>query len=80
MNFSGDPAIIFQQAVREGEKYGAQINGNANNGSFEVNVLGSNYKGTYSVSGSIISIVVLAKPIFIPCGMIETLIKQYLSA
>ncbi|HWK06228.1 MAG TPA: hypothetical protein VNS58_21455 [Puia sp.] len=80
INFNGDVNTLFQQALREERKYNAQIIGDANNGFFEVSVLEGNYKGNYSANNNLITIELSSKPIYIPCTMIEALIKKHLPA
>jgi len=71
---------LFSRALIEGEKYNAQINGDSTCGGFKVKALGSIYKGNYSTLGNRLSITITQKPFYIPCSVIEGLIKNFLGS
>jgi len=60
------------------ERQGGNFNGDASNGSFSINVFGT-IRGSYSVSGSQLNVVIEDKPMMIPCGAIENVLKNQIS-
>ena len=44
--------------------------------SVDVSVFGNTIKGTYSITGSDLDIVIQAKPFLIPCSSIESFLKN----
>ena len=73
--FSGTPEDVFNRARSAVEKQGGVFNGDAASGEFGINVFG-NIRGTYSVSGHQLNIVIEDKPMMISCGMIENALKS----
>jgi hypothetical protein len=73
--FSGTPEDVFNRARSAVEKQGGVFNGDAASGEFGINVFG-NIRGTYSVSGQQLNIVIEDKPMMISCGMIENALKS----
>jgi len=73
--FSGPAEEVYSRAKAAVEKQGGTFNGDANGGSFSINVFG-NISGSYSVSGNQFNIVIENKPMMIPCGAIENALKS----
>jgi hypothetical protein len=76
--FSGSAQDVFSKAKAAVEKQGGGFNGDAESGSFSINVFGT-ISGSYTVSGSQLNIVIEDKPMMIPCGAIENVLKSQIS-
>ena len=72
--FSGTAQEVYNKAKAAVEKQGGNFNGNSQSGSFSINVFGA-ISGTYEVSGQHLNIVIEDKPMMIPCGAIENVLK-----
>lgn len=72
-----DLEATYQIALREIERFGAQYNGDANGGSFELEVLGMHFKGSIQVESDIIVVNLTDKPLLVPCSLIESSVKDY---
>ena len=77
--FSGRPDDILLKAKTAIEGQNGTFTGDETAGSFDVSALGSTIKGTYSVSGQLLNIEINGKPFFIPCGTIESFLKNKLA-
>lgn len=75
ISFSGTPEEVYNKAKSAVEKQGGAFNGDANNGNFSINVFGT-ISGRYSVSGNQLNIEIEDKPMMIPCGAIENVLKS----
>ncbi len=73
--FTGSPEQVYNIAKAAVEKQGGSFNGNSTGGSFSINVFG-NISGTYTVSGQQLEISIEDKPMMIPCGAIENVLKS----
>lgn len=76
--FSGSADEVFSKAKAAVEKQGGNFNGDANSGNFSINVFGT-ISGSYTVSGNQLNIVIEDKPMMIPCGAIENVLKSQIS-
>ena len=74
--FSGSPIDILGKAKKAVQGQGGAFRGNENSGAFQVNVLGSAIKGSYTVSGQDLTITIDSKPFFIPCNTIESFLRN----
>lgn len=72
-----DIAETYQIAVREIERFGATYNGDANGGSFKLEVVGMVFKGHIQVEGNTIDVTLTGKPLLVPCSVIESSVKTY---
>lgn len=79
IGFSGTPQEVFNKARAAVEKQGGMFNGDASTGRFSINVFGT-ISGSYSVSGNQLNIVIEDKPIMIPCGAIENVLKSQIGS
>jgi len=75
IQFSGSPETIFSRARTAVEKQGGTFSGDANSGSFSINVFGA-ISGNYTVSGQQLHISIEDKPMMIPCAAIENALKS----
>jgi hypothetical protein len=78
INFSGTPEEVYNKAKAAVEKQGGSFTGDANSGSFNINVFGA-ISGSYTVTGNQLNIVIEDKPMMIPCGAIENVLKSQIS-
>jgi len=75
IGFSGTPQDVFNKAKTAVEKQGGTFSGDSGSGNFSINVFGT-ISGSYSVSGNQLNIVIEDKPMMIPCGAIENVLKS----
>ncbi|MDE3183260.1 MAG: hypothetical protein KGM16_07570 [Bacteroidota bacterium] len=61
------------------ENQNGTFNGDDNSGNFEVTFLGNTIKGSYSVTGQTLNLVITNKPFFVPCSTIESLLLKEIS-
>jgi len=73
--FTGTAADVYTKAKAAVEKQGGSFSGDASGGSFSLNVFGK-ISGSYTVSGQELQIVIDDKPMMIPCGAIENVLKS----
>ena len=75
--FSGSLQQSLEKARRAVEGQGGTFIGDETSGNFEVSVMGA-IKGSYTVMGNELDIVIDSKPMFVGCGMIEGFLKSKL--
>jgi hypothetical protein len=73
--FHEPAAVVIAKARAAIENYGT-FNGDEHSGEFAVTVFGNTVKGTYSVTGQNLNLVVTHKPFFVPCSTIENLLLK----
>ena len=76
--FSGTSDEILNKAKSAVLSQGGNFSGDSSTGSFDVTALGNTIKGSYSVAGSELDIVIDSKPFFLPCSTIEGYLKNQL--
>jgi hypothetical protein len=74
--FTGSPMEVLSKAKSAVQNQGGAFRGNENSGVFQVNVLGSAIKGSYTVSGQDLNITIDSKPFLIPCNTIEGFLRN----
>jgi hypothetical protein len=75
ISFSGTPQEVINKAKAAIEKQGGSFNGDEDNGRFSIHVFGT-ISGSYSISGNQLNIAIEDKPLMIPCGAIENVLKN----
>ena len=70
-------AIAKAKAAIEAQN--GTFNGDENSGNFEVTFLGNTIKGSYSVTGQRLNLVITNKPFFVPCSTIESMLLKEIS-
>ena len=78
--FTGAPQDVLNRARSAVQGQGGTFTGDASGGNFGVNVFGNSIKGSYSVSGQNLNVVIDSKPFFVPCGTIENFLKSQLGS
>jgi len=73
--FTGSLEQSLNKARSAVEGQGGTFSGDETSGSFEVSVMGT-IKGSYTVLGNELDIVIDSKPLFVSCGMIEGFLKS----
>ncbi len=73
--FSGSTQQVLNRARTAVEGQGGIFSGDESSGNFEVSVMGT-IKGSYTVLGNELDIVIDSKPLFVSCGMIEGFLKS----
>jgi hypothetical protein len=74
--FSGSPAEILGKAKSAVQSQGGAFRGDENSGMFQISVMGSAIKGSYTVSGQDLNITIDSKPFLIPCNTIEGFLRN----
>lgn len=74
--FSGAPQDVLRKAQSAVQQQGGTFNGDTNSGDFHVSVFGNTIKGSYTVEGQSLEIVIDSKPFLIPCSTIEGFLKS----
>jgi hypothetical protein len=72
-------AMIIANAERAITGAGGKFSSLGNNGSFEISLPVGKIHGEFSIDESQMDIHIHGKPLFIPCGMIEQKIREYLN-
>jgi len=74
--FTGRANDVLSKAKTAIQSQGGTLTGDESGGDFDVSVFGNTIKGTYSLTGSDLDIVIQSKPILIPCSSIESFLKN----
>jgi hypothetical protein len=74
--FSGTSVDVLNRAKSAVQNQGGAFKGDQRSGAFQVNVLGSAIKGSYTVSGQELNITIESKPFLIPCNTIENFLRN----
>ncbi len=74
--FNGSANDIFSKVKTAVQGQGGQFNGDDTGGNFDVSVFGNSIKGSYTVLGQELDIVIDSKPFLIPCSTIESFLKN----
>jgi hypothetical protein len=74
--FSGLPSDVLGRAKSAVQKQGGAFKGDHNAGAFQVSVLGSAIKGSYTINGQELTISIDSKPFLIPCNTIENFLRS----
>ena len=76
--FSVSLSGMVEKARQVVESQGGEFSGNEESGQFRVSVMGNTVAGSYRAEGNELSVTIDEKPIFAPCSMIESYLKQQL--
>jgi hypothetical protein len=76
--FSGESKEILDKAKATIEKQGGNFTGDELSGNFDITLAGNTVKGSYTVTGNELTIIIDTKPFFVPCDMIESYLKSKL--
>lgn len=77
--FTVSPDVAVDKARTAVETQSGTFSGDTTSGMFEVSVFGNYIKGNYTIEGQTINIEVTDKPVFVPCGMIESFLKKQIT-
>ena len=77
--FQEPSSVIIQKAKSAIENHNGIFNGTENSGDFEITVFGNTIKGSYSVAGQNLNLIITHKPFFVPCSTIENLLLKEIS-
>ena len=77
--FSGQADEVLLKASTAINSQGGSFSGDASGGKFDVSVLGSSIKGSFSVAGNSLNVVIDSKPFLVPCSTIEGFLKSKLA-
>ena len=73
-----DPSGMIARADAAIKQAGGEFTSLGNNGTFELSLPIGKIKGEFFIEGSALNIRIHHKPIFVPCGMIEQKVREYL--
>jgi len=76
--FAGPPNSVLAKAQTAIQSQGGTFTGDETGGNFYVSVMGNTIKGSYTVMGQDLDIVIESKPFLIPCSTIESFLKSKL--
>lgn len=76
--FSGQAEEVLNKAKSTVQSQGGNFSGDATSGNFDVTVFGNTIKGSYTVAGPELNIVINEKPFLLPCATIEGYLKSQL--
>jgi hypothetical protein len=74
--FSGSPTDVLSRAKTAVQGQGGAFKGDENAGAFQISVMGSTIKGSYTISGQDLNVTIDSKPFLIPCNTIEGFLKN----
>ncbi len=77
--FTGSAEQVLNRARTAVEGQGGTFSGDEAGGEFEVSVMGT-IKGSYTLIGNELDIVIDSKPMFVGCSMIEGFLKSKLGS
>ncbi len=77
LQFTEPPSVAVGKARAAVESQNGIFTGDETSGNFEVTVFGNTIKGSYTVTGQVLNLLITDKPFFVPCSTIESfLLKQ----
>lgn len=74
--YSVDIKKLYVLGLDEAKATGGRLDGNEQKGTFSIPILGGIFEGAYNVDDKLIEVQLFKKPIFIPCGVIESFLKS----
>jgi hypothetical protein len=74
--FTGSATDVLSRAKSAVQNQGGAFRGDHSSGAFQVSVLGSAIKGSYSISGQELNITIDSKPFLVPCSTIEGFLRN----
>ena len=77
--FTGSAEQVLNKARSAVQGQGGLFEGDLSGGNFNVSVMGNTIRGSYSVIGQQMNIIISDKPFFVPCGTIEGFLKNQLT-
>ena len=76
--FSGPSSDISQKAQAAIQDQGGLFRGDDSSGIFELSVLGSDIRGSYTIMGQELHVTIDSKPFMIPCSTIRSYLAKHL--
>ncbi len=76
--FTGQAEDVLRKADSAIKAQGGSFSGNSSGGNFNVSVLGNSIRGSFTVAGNVLNVVIDSKPFLVPCGTIESFLKSRL--
>jgi len=76
VTFNGDINTVFNMAKAEAAKLKGSLEGTPENGRFHINASIGEFIGTYFVDGTRVTFELSKKPMFIPCGLIQSQLEN----
>jgi hypothetical protein len=74
--FNSSPQTVLSRAKAAVNSQGGTFEGDDQAGNFGVSVFGNTIKGTYTVTGQNLNVIITDKPFFVPCNTIEGFLKN----
>jgi hypothetical protein len=79
IELSGSAPEIVQKAQEMVTEAGGTFSGDTSSGSYQLKIPVGSIEGTYSLSGSTIRFDITKKPMLVPCGTIESFLRERLA-
>ena len=76
--FTGSPSEVINKAKAALQSQGGNFEGNEQGGNFDVTVFGSTIKGSFTVAGQNLEMIIDSKPFLLPCSTIESFLRNQL--
>ena len=71
---------LVEKARSVVESQNGNFNGNEQEGSFDVTLMGNYVSGSYRVIGNELHVDIIDKPMFVPCAMIQGFLEKQLNS
>ncbi|MEJ7586654.1 MAG: hypothetical protein WKI04_03725 [Ferruginibacter sp.] len=75
ISFQRDASVLVGVIKSKILNQGGAFNGDESGGNFDVALLGSHVRGTYTIAGQQMSFVITDKPFFVSCDQIKSYIQ-----
>ncbi len=75
VNVTEDPNTLVTRAEKVATENGAVFRGDTTSGSFS----GRGVRGTYQIQGRTVTVTITDKPLFVPWGVVESMVRGFFS-
>ncbi len=75
VNVTEDPNTLVTRAEKVATENGAAFRGDTTSGSFS----GRGVRGTYQIQGRTVTVTITDKPLFVPWGVVESMVRGFFS-
>ena len=80
VNFESSPEKIFSFMQSKADEFFVDLSGDSNNGAIDTHSKIGHFSATYLMTANAITIIVIDKPVLIPCKLIENKVRDALRA
>ena len=78
IQLSSSPEQTLSRAEAAIRKQGGEFSGTPTGGSFSIPIMVGQVRGSYTIIGDQLEVVITDKPMFVGCGMIEAQLRKQL--